>query len=474
MNSAESLTSILIVILMIMIFILMSLAVIYIVLKMKSRKKEQDEKINDTNKQPISDAKKIAKEYTKESIFKFMEFDKIEDNMIIQKNGNRYLMVVECQGVNYDLMSETEKMSIEEGFLQFLNTLRHPIQIYVQTRTVNLNESLEGYRKKLEKVEDDIENKRKQYMKNIQSGEYSKEELEREFYEVTKQTNLYEYGKDIILNTEKMSLNKNVLNKKYYIIIPYYPDELGNGAFDKEEIKNLAFSELYTKSQSIIRTLSACEVSGKIMTSEELIDLLYVAYNRDEAEVFSVDRAIRSGYEELYTTAPDILDKKMELLDKEVEKRALTLINEKVTQVRSRKQQEIEEKEANFGEIIRRRAEALLRQNASYIGKDTTKEAIEMIQEDKKIETSEKENEIKENKTKNSKENKEDKNNINSKKSNENKKMNEENTKENSSKKQTKRGRPKKEIETNEKGGDSNVEEESEPKKRGRKPKTSK
>ncbi len=29
--------------------------------------------------------KKIAKEYTKESIFKFMEFDKIEDNMIIQK-----------------------------------------------------------------------------------------------------------------------------------------------------------------------------------------------------------------------------------------------------------------------------------------------------------------------------------------------------------------------------------------------------
>ena len=47
-----------------------------------------------------------------------------------------------------------------------------------------------------------------------------------------------------------------------------------------------------------------------------LVDLLYVAYNRDEAEVFSVDRAIRSGYEELYTTAPDILDKKMELLDK--------------------------------------------------------------------------------------------------------------------------------------------------------------
>lgn len=39
-----------------------------------------------------------------------MEFDKIEDNMIVQKNGKRYLMVVECQGINYDLMSRMEKM----------------------------------------------------------------------------------------------------------------------------------------------------------------------------------------------------------------------------------------------------------------------------------------------------------------------------------------------------------------------------
>ena len=371
-----------------MVFILMALAVVYLVIKMQSRRKEQEGKISDTNKPIISDAKKIAKEYTKESIFKFMEFDKVEDNMIVQKNGNRYLMIVECQGVNYDLMSEAEKMSVEEGFLQFLNTLRHPIQIYVQTRT-NLNDSIENYRKKLQEIEENLENRRNEYLRNLQSGNYSKEKLEKEFYEVTKQTNLYEYGKDIIYNTQQMSLNKNVLNKKYYIIIPYYPDDLQNGAFDKEEIKNLAFSELYTKSQSIIRTLSGCEVSGKIMTSEEVIDLLYVAYNRDEAEVFSVDKAIRSGYEELYTTAPDVLDKKMKELDKEVERQALALINEKVTQVRNRKQQEIEEKEANFGEIIRKRAEALLRQNATFIGKDTTNQAIEMIQEEKKEEQEE-------------------------------------------------------------------------------------
>ena len=58
-------------------------------------------------------------------------------------------MVLECQGVNYDLMSSVEKVAVEEGFLQFLNSLRYPIQIYVQSRTVDLTKSLDGYRKKL-------------------------------------------------------------------------------------------------------------------------------------------------------------------------------------------------------------------------------------------------------------------------------------------------------------------------------------
>lgn len=448
MNSAQQLTSILMIVLIVMIFILMVLAIAFLVIKFKSKQKEEKEKITDTNKQVVSDAKKIAKEYTKESIFKFMDFDKIEDNMIVQKNGNRYLMVIECQGINYDLMSEAEKVSVEEGFLQFLNTLRHPIQIYVQTRTVNLNNSLDGYKKRLREIEANLEIKKNAYLKKLQSGEYPKDELEKEFYEVTKQTNLYEYGKDIIASTERMSLNKNVLNKKYYIIIPYYPEDLGNGAFDKEEIKNLAFQELYTKSQSIIRTLTGCEVMGKIMTSNELVDLLYVAYNRDEAEVFGVDKAIRSGYEELYTTAPDVLDKQMKVLDKEIERQALDLINEKVVQVRTKKQQEIERKQARFGELIRERAEAILRQNAAYLGRDTAEQSIELIKE-------EAENQ-------------------------EFAQANDENMEKEAKTTKKRKGRPKKDNvegglvyaqETKEKGGDTNVGEETGTKKRGRKPK---
>lgn len=50
--------------------------------------------------------------------------------------------------------------------------------------------------------------------------------------------------------------------------------------------------------------------NGKILDSNALADLLYVAYNRDDAEVYGVDKAIQAGYDELYSTAPDVLDKR--------------------------------------------------------------------------------------------------------------------------------------------------------------------
>ena len=58
------------------------------------------------------------------------------------------------------------------------------------------------------------------------------------------------------------------------------------------------------------------------MSSTELLDLLYVAYNRDESDVFGAKRALKAGFEELYTTAPDVFDRKIKLLDKQIEEEA--------------------------------------------------------------------------------------------------------------------------------------------------------
>ena len=130
MDSIKLLTMILAIILGIMVMLLVVLGIVFATSKMRKNEEEKEEMKAKGIEAPKT---KKFKEYRTGSVMNFMEFDTVVDNMISQKDGKRYIMVVECQGINYDLMSEVEKNSVEEGFIQFLNTLRHPIQIYTQT-----------------------------------------------------------------------------------------------------------------------------------------------------------------------------------------------------------------------------------------------------------------------------------------------------------------------------------------------------
>ena len=375
-------TSILTIILYIMLAIMMALliALVFVYLNTKIKEKQQEEQNRKDEGKPVT--KEKTKNFNVGSIFDFMEFDKIEDNMIIQKKGKRFIMVVECQGINYDLMSQAEKVSVEEGFVQFLNTLSHPIQIYTQTRKINLESSLQTYKTEVNKLEQEYQRQTLRYRQVMQSPNATDEQRKQALYEYTKQKNLYEYGKDIIYNTEKMSLNKNILNKKYYVVIPYYSEEMGDYA--QEEIREMAFSELYTKAQSIIRTLSVCGVIGKVMTSTELVDLLYVAYNRDDADVYGIDKALKAGYNELYSTAPDYMDKKMRMLDEQIAKDAARLANEKVIEAQTEKQKEYEKKVTTRDDIISNLAQLIIEQNEAMLGKDIAEKSKEKVRREKK------------------------------------------------------------------------------------------
>lgn len=383
MDSIKLLTMILMIILGIMIMLLIVLGIVFITSRMSKKEENEIKEAQNGNKAPKV---KKFKEYRTASVLDFMEFDTIVDNMISQKDGKRYIMVVECQGINYDLMSEVEKNSVEEGFIQFLNTLRHPVQIYTQTRTINLSSSIETYKEKVKEIENAVEKQEMHYKQMIKAGTYTQEQLNKAYFELTKQKNLYEYGKDIIYSTERMSSNKNVLNKKYYVIIPYFVEELGENSFDKEEQRNLAFSELYTRAQSVVRTLSVCGINSKVMNSNELVELLYVAYNRDEAESYGLEKALKAGYDELYSTAPDVVDKQMKVLNKQIEEEALELAQQKVTEARSEKQKRLAEKRLKKRDLIGELAELMITENASIIGQDVAQDAIEKLKEETKEE----------------------------------------------------------------------------------------
>lgn len=361
----------------IMFFILIILIGIYVIIRIKSKNKQKE----DENEENVSSKSKVEQMYNLKSIFNFMEFDKIEDNMIVQKKGKKFIMIVKCQGINYDLMSGVEKSGVEQGFIQYLNSLRYPIQIYIQTRTVDLTGSISTYKQKIRKLGDDLAHKEFDYNQKVRSGQYNRKQLEKERFELVKARNLYEYGTDIVANTERMSLNKSILTKQYYIVLSYYPEEVSNSNYSADEISGMAFSELYTRAQTTINLMSVCGVAGKILDSYELAELLYSAYNRDEAENYDLQKAINSGYDSLYVTAPDVLEKRKRELDKQIEIDAINMANRAVDEVNheTELEKEVRKREEEYNEMVARMAELVLENNQDILGKSVVDKAKQKV-----------------------------------------------------------------------------------------------
>ena len=141
----------------------------------------------------------------------------------------------------------------------------------------------------------------------------------------------------------------------------------------------MAFSELYTRAQSVVRTLGVCGINAKVMNSNELVELLYMAYNRDEAEIYGLDKALKAGYDELYSTAPDVIDKQMKALDKEIEQEALEKAKDKITEAKNEKQRALQQKKENKDDLIDELAQLIIEENAKFVGEDIAQNAIKKI-----------------------------------------------------------------------------------------------
>lgn len=389
MNGLEAILYTALVILVILVAVLI---VVYFMIKKKEKESEANQEGNEIIGSTIQegtavDKVKIAKEYDPKSIFDFMEFESVKDNMIVQKGGKKFLMAIECKGINYDLMSEVEKVSTEQGFSAFLNTLKDPIQIYIQTRTINLEKNILDYKEKVNKIKDQIslsEYKLKEYMSRSNINE---KVLKDKQFELLRKKNLYSYGVDIVTDTKKMSLNKNVLKKKYYIIMSYFydPTERGEvGLLADEEIREIAFSNLYTKAVSLIRVLSGIGIVGKALNSFELVELLYNAYNRDDSEVFSVEKAIEAGYDEIYIESQSIIDKKIEALNNEIQVRSQEEAKKAIDNVMDERKQELKDIEDNIDDIVAELAKQIIQNENNNIPESIKKDAVDKIEKKNK------------------------------------------------------------------------------------------
>ena len=166
------------------------------------------------------------------------------------------------------------------------------------------------------------------------------------------------------------------------MVLSYFTSEFGDtSTYSKDEISDMAFSELYTRAQTLIRALASAEVSGTVLDSEELMELLYVAYNRDESEIYTLRNALNSEYDRLYSTAKDVMEEKKKRIEAQIEEEATRMATKGIIDA-DKKIREERSKEQR----VRQRALEMIEENKSEMSNtlyEESKKQIKGVKEEK-------------------------------------------------------------------------------------------
>ena len=373
----------LILILVFAVFVEIAVFVIRMLLKSKKTDDEAtiDEVVDGNEKAKREDFGRFHGVLRRERVHDFLGFDSVDNGMIIRKDRKEFIMVLLCNGVNFDLRSEREKLAIEEGFLQFLNTLKNSVQLYVQTRSLNFTDIIKDYKDRTEifkKEIDDLAEKMKKALATSQEEKYRKYE-----YLYNNKRRLWEYAQDTLMYTERLNRNRNVLEQKTYIIVSYYAEELGQRGenYTQEERESIIFSELFTRCNNISNALRSSSISSRVLNSEELVELLFNAFNRDELENINLKNYLENEADKLYTTSQDVLNKRKRMLQEEINIQGIELATQSITKADKKRKKEIEELEKNKNEKIKEKAKVTLEQYKSSFEENLYKDAQNIIDE---------------------------------------------------------------------------------------------
>ena len=361
---------------------ILSLIVVFIIIKMRLKEKQRIEEnsskiIGEKNSNQAKKTNLITRDGKEiDSIYKFMEFDSITDNMIIRKNREQFIMVIECKGINYDLLSNDEKSAVELGFISFLNTIRTPIQLYVQTRKLDMRNLLSSYSKRTDAMLEEVRKIDAQIQLARQNG--NEELTKRLLFDRKRKMNIVEYSESIEEYTNKINDSQYMLQQKTYIIVSYYANEIGDTKkYSDLELNDLVFSELFTRTQTIVNALTSSEITGKVLNSEELAELLYVAYNRESSDTYTLKNALDAQYDRLYSTAKDVLETRKQELRKQIETEAMKLATNSITKADEQLREERKQKAIE----IKKKAESIMADYKEDLSKELYDKTIKQIRE---------------------------------------------------------------------------------------------
>lgn len=200
-----------------------------------------------------------------------LQIAEIRDGIVIMNDGS-FRSVIMVNSINFDLMSRSEQEAVEYNYQNFLNSLFFPVQIFIRSQKVDMAPYIE----KLDKVRSEHDNMLLSLLMD-----------------------------DYVTYIDNLSQQTNIMDKKFYIVIPFFPvvdvqktfTQSKNfvtgfsalfGNKDQHVVINeadleKAKSELRNRVQTVLDGLLQCNIQSLPLDTQELIELYYDTYNPDTA-----------------------------------------------------------------------------------------------------------------------------------------------------------------------------------------------
>lgn len=192
----------------------------------------------------------------------------LRDGIVIMKDGS-FRAVVACQSINFDLMSEQEREGVEYSYQNFLNSLNFTIQILVRSQRVDIGPYIE----RLSAIRRNNDN----MLLGILMDDY-------------------------INFIDVLSQEANIMDKSFFIVIPYYSSADAEHAIDQtknlfktfskkgptvtrinRDTYNKAVDELNNRVEAVISGLFHINIQSVRLNTRELAELYYNFNNPDTA-----------------------------------------------------------------------------------------------------------------------------------------------------------------------------------------------
>jgi len=193
----------------------------------------------------------------------------LRDNVVIMKDGS-FRAVVACKSINFDLMSEMEREGVEYSYQNFLNSLNFTTQILIRSQRVDIG----PYLSRLTEIRRNNDN----LLLGVLMDDY-------------------------INFIEILSQEANIMDKSFFIVIPYYTS--ADAEKSLQETKNFfktfsrnkdmgvtkidrvtydkAMTELNNRVDTVTSGLFQIGIHSVRLNTKELAELYYNFNNPDTA-----------------------------------------------------------------------------------------------------------------------------------------------------------------------------------------------